>query len=215
MAESQALKGMPKEEKLDFILGVAADCFEEVGYNKITLDSIAERAGLSKGTLTYYFGNKEGLIAGLIRRHVRRLIGHLKSDISNVKGPEEKLRAGIESLWNAFFYDQDRLKAYCDLSAQAFFNSNLKSEIVLAEREVRNFFAEMLDDPDREDGAPGKGTAQFNAALILGAVEGLVRQVALDSEGFDEEQIKKGSQEAFRMFCDVFECRSTPRVDPQ
>ncbi len=215
MAESNALKGMSKGEKLEFILGVAAACFEEVGYNKITLDSIAERARLSKGTLTYYFGNKEGLIAGLIQRHVRRLIGRLKRDIRNVEGPEEKLRAGIESLWNAFFYDQDRLKAYCDLSAQAFFNSNLKTEIVRADREVRNLFAEMLDDPGRQDGAPGKGTAQFNAAMILGAMEGLVRQVALDSEGFDEAQIKAGSQEVFRMLCDVFECRPTPRADPQ
>lgn len=48
------------------ILQAALDEFTEVGIAKATMDKIAKRANLAKGTLYLHFGNKEALLQGAL-----------------------------------------------------------------------------------------------------------------------------------------------------
>ena len=42
----------------------------ELGYRKLTTTRVAERAGVSVGSLYQYFPNREALIAAVIARHL-------------------------------------------------------------------------------------------------------------------------------------------------
>ncbi len=55
------------------ILDAALDVFSEKGYHQATVDEIAERAGLGKGTLYRYFANKETLFNELVRSRLEEL----------------------------------------------------------------------------------------------------------------------------------------------
>ena len=48
------------------ILHAAAKCFAEKGYHTTTMDDIVREAGLSKGTLYWYFNSKKALFRSLI-----------------------------------------------------------------------------------------------------------------------------------------------------
>ena len=50
------------------ILDAAAELVSEIGSGRLTLDAVAERAGLSKGGLLYNFPTKEALLQGMIQR---------------------------------------------------------------------------------------------------------------------------------------------------
>jgi AcrR family transcriptional regulator len=52
------------------ILDAAAELVSEIGAGRLTLDAVAERAGLSKGGLLYNFPTKEALLQGMIQRLV-------------------------------------------------------------------------------------------------------------------------------------------------
>ncbi|MGO4570402.1 TetR/AcrR family transcriptional regulator [Microvirga sp. 2TAF3] len=52
------------------ILDAAAELVSEIGSGRLTLDAVAERAGLSKGGLLYNFPSKEALLQGMIQRLV-------------------------------------------------------------------------------------------------------------------------------------------------
>ena len=54
---------------VEAILKAAAEVFAELGYSRTTTDKIAERAGVSVGSLYQYFPNKGGLIASLYNDH--------------------------------------------------------------------------------------------------------------------------------------------------
>ena len=54
----------------DRILDAAAQLVGEVGSGRLTLDAVAERAGLSKGGLLYNFPSKEALLTGMIERMI-------------------------------------------------------------------------------------------------------------------------------------------------
>jgi AcrR family transcriptional regulator len=62
----------PRGENVEVMLNAAHDVLAEEGYRGFTLRKIAERSGVSLGTLTYHFKDRASLIDGICRRHVQR-----------------------------------------------------------------------------------------------------------------------------------------------
>jgi AcrR family transcriptional regulator len=52
------------------ILDAAAELVTEIGAGRLTLDAVAERAGLSKGGLLYNFKTKDALLQAMIQRMI-------------------------------------------------------------------------------------------------------------------------------------------------
>lgn len=52
------------------ILDAAAELVAEIGAGRLTLDAVAERAGLSKGGLLYNFPTKDALLQAMIQRMI-------------------------------------------------------------------------------------------------------------------------------------------------
>jgi AcrR family transcriptional regulator len=52
------------------ILDAAAELVREIGSGRLTLDAVAERAGLSKGGLLYNFRTKDALLQAMIQRMI-------------------------------------------------------------------------------------------------------------------------------------------------
>ena len=68
--EHKALaRSATRERILDAALGV----FSEKGFHVATMDEVADRAGLGKGTLYRYFANKETLFNELVRQRLEEL----------------------------------------------------------------------------------------------------------------------------------------------
>jgi AcrR family transcriptional regulator len=55
-----------KEDRPGEILGAALTCFAERGFAATRLDDVAQRAGVTKGTLYLYFPNKEELFKAVV-----------------------------------------------------------------------------------------------------------------------------------------------------
>lgn len=60
--------------KQESILSVAAQEFAENGYSKASVNRIIEAAGLSKGSLYYYFEDKSDLFSTVLERAITRLL---------------------------------------------------------------------------------------------------------------------------------------------
>ncbi|WP_018923250.1 TetR/AcrR family transcriptional regulator [Salsuginibacillus kocurii] len=57
---------MPKPSKKPVILRAAAQVVQERGVLHLTLEAVAEKAGISKGGLLYHFPSKEALVEGMV-----------------------------------------------------------------------------------------------------------------------------------------------------
>lgn len=66
----KALTGRPSSRER--ILDAAADLVAEIGAGRLTLEAVAERAGLSKGGLLYNFPSKQALLRGMVERLIER-----------------------------------------------------------------------------------------------------------------------------------------------
>jgi AcrR family transcriptional regulator len=58
------------------ILDAAAELVRELGSGHLTLDAVAERAGLSKGGLLYNFPSKDALLQGMLERLIAEVTTH-------------------------------------------------------------------------------------------------------------------------------------------
>ena len=74
-------------DTVDIILQAAAQVFSDQGFGGATTNRIAERAGVSVGTLYQYFPNKDAILYSLMERHVREgraLIAREAADLLNI-----------------------------------------------------------------------------------------------------------------------------------
>src|ERR671936_341950 len=60
-------------QTVEAIVEAAAQVFERHGYSAGTTNRIAERAGVSIGTLYQYFPNKDAIVMELARRHIAEI----------------------------------------------------------------------------------------------------------------------------------------------
>ncbi len=81
-----------KRERINTIILAARDLFFEKGY-RATMDEIAERAELSKGTLYLYFKSKDELYISVILEGFHLLESRLKKELKGAKEVEERVRA--------------------------------------------------------------------------------------------------------------------------
>ena len=61
------------QERVGLILDTAADLFAEVGYEATTTNAIADRAGISIGSLYRYFPDKDAILKALSERYYEQV----------------------------------------------------------------------------------------------------------------------------------------------
>ena len=90
-----------KKEKRGVILDAAASLFLKDGFFKVTMDMVAERAGVAKGTLYLYFKDKEELFCSVIRSRFLKLVGEVKGIVDGSHSLDELLE-NLISFGNRF-----------------------------------------------------------------------------------------------------------------
>lgn len=88
------------EDRPGELLQAALRVFSRKGYRATRLESVAEEAGVSKGTIYRYFENKEDLLKRALEERVRILIVQAEEALEGFEGrPREKLRFILERFW--------------------------------------------------------------------------------------------------------------------
>jgi AcrR family transcriptional regulator len=90
------------------IARAAARLFAARGYDATSVREIVEAAGVTKPTLYYHFGSKEGLAQALVIRPLTELIGRLEAIARTEPAPIAALRRMMEVQFEFCVEDPDR-----------------------------------------------------------------------------------------------------------
>ncbi|MGH9846643.1 MAG: TetR/AcrR family transcriptional regulator [Blastocatellia bacterium] len=95
---------------------IKATYFEvaEKGYSVVTLQDIARRAGVSKGSTLYYFATKEDLFLGALEWMVEQMHGRMAEAIAAASDPVEKIKAIIRAIFANAQESRQFFLAYSD-----------------------------------------------------------------------------------------------------
>jgi len=106
---------LPRADREKQLLAVAEAVFAERGFRSVSMDEVAELAGVTKPVLYDHFGSKDGLLVACIAKGRRELHDETVRAVTAVEDPRELLRAGLR----AFFAFVDlRGRAWAELLSE-------------------------------------------------------------------------------------------------
>ncbi len=79
------------EEKKGLIIQNFVSLLQQYGIEKVTLNDVAEKSGLTKSALYYYFDSKEALMIASFRKYRTMMTGKLDSILKKAKNPKETI----------------------------------------------------------------------------------------------------------------------------
>jgi AcrR family transcriptional regulator len=93
-----------KDERPGEILAAALEEFVERGYAATRLDDVAQRAGVTKGTMYLYFDSKEELLKAAVRQNVLPVIERGERLVEEHRGPSGELLREVVRAWWEFLH---------------------------------------------------------------------------------------------------------------
>jgi AcrR family transcriptional regulator len=109
-----------KAERPKEILEAAFEEFSRNGYASTTLDQVAERAGVTKGTIYVYFENKEHLFISMVRELTKATLDTVMEMFEQHQGSTaELLRAQFSFIYEHIVGDRRRREVLRMLIAEA------------------------------------------------------------------------------------------------
>jgi TetR/AcrR family transcriptional regulator len=83
------------------LLAAALDLFVEKGYAATRVEEVAQRAGVSKGTLFLYFATKEALFTAVVHENLGKQVAHWDAAIDQFEGSSAALvHASLLGWWH-------------------------------------------------------------------------------------------------------------------
>lgn len=177
----------PKEERRQEILEAALRAFGEKGYDKTSVNDIVKASGLSKGTLYWYFENKQAIFIALVRRvfdDMWGVFGKVMTEISDLP-PPERMRRMFESMHLMVDEISQYSGLYSDFFTQAWQQQPIREVLLEAYQHYITDFEAVIEEGIR-DGYFRQVDARLVATTIAGALDGYWFQQLLGAGKADE-----------------------------
>ncbi len=84
------------EERWQAITAAASAVFRRLGYQRATLEDVAEEVGINRATLYYYVADKAELLIAILDEPVHKMTRDLRDIVASDASAEQKLRLAIE-----------------------------------------------------------------------------------------------------------------------
>lgn len=148
------------------VLAAAADCVRRDGFHRTSMSQISTAAGMSSGHIYHFFGSKEGIIAGVVKREHNKL-GLLVEDVRNAARSADVTSALVEQTTrNAESYlDRSNAALMMEILAEASRNPEIAKIVENNDKNIREAFYQLLGDTSVR--------AQARCEIIAALVEGL------------------------------------------
>lgn len=167
------------EETVRAILEAAIQILEAGGLAAFTTNAVAERAGVSIGTLYQYFADKNALLRALAEREVQATLANVAKALSNEAAPtlEGQLRAVVRAMIDAFRGRQRARRAV----AQAVMAQGFSVELLAP-------VAAFLNARGNPDAATYPGLTREQLFVLSRGLMGAIRSAVLEEQPFFRSQ---------------------------
>lgn len=174
------------------ILDATARILIERGFAAVTTNAVAERAGVSVGSLYQYFPNKEALVSALHARHGEQMMAVIQRAMTKAMDAtlDDALAGLVEATVEAHRVDSD-LHAVLELQLGAMDKPSLEEEyVVVMEQRIVALLA-------RHRGVITTPDLKLAAFMLMHSAHALIHAVVLERP--KGVSLKAATQEIVRM----------------
>lgn len=157
-----------KEEKRIEILDAAIKVFSEAGVEGATIEGIAKKAGIGKGTVYDYFDSKNTLFLEMIRYSGKRFSEGIVPVIEQGNTMSEKIQL-ISQFYASFL--KEHLDMFRSIMTGQTLSEDMRSRMLKEIWTTAAAFEDMIRDGIRTNELRGDIDPEIAAATIMGGIQ--------------------------------------------
>jgi AcrR family transcriptional regulator len=186
MRARKTKKQVISEFRTNEILEAARRVFAEKGYYAAKVESIAEAAGVSKGTIYLYYPSKSEIYLSALRHGVQAFHKKIQDELDNLDSVEEKIRKFIKVKFTFFHENRDFFKIYFSEFGNAF------SHPLVSQKELRDLYRVQVRFLERilDQGLKAKTFRKIDTEAVASAIADLTRCVITRSVMTSSKKLK-------------------------
>jgi len=184
------------EETKSHILEAAVKQFSVNGYNKASVDSICEQAGVSKGAFYHHFQTKQDVFLALLDGWLQTFDKAIEA--SKDSSVPETFQMMTEYFPYIFQSASDNLPMFLEFLQQASRDETVWQASIAPYRRYHKYFASLIKRGIAE-GSFADVNPDLAARLIVSAAMGLLLQSLLDPEGAKWEKVARETMQVMMM----------------
>lgn len=178
--------GTRREATRQKLYEAAVTLIAEQGFSATTVDEIAERAGVAKGTVYYNFASKSVLFEELLRHGVELLTASLREAAEQTTRDGGTKVDALDAMIRAGLVFISRHPSFTQLYVAELWRTNRSWQSTLMV--VRQQAVAVVEGVLREGVAGGELSDEIDVPLTAAALVGMVLVAALDWRSFQPER---------------------------
>lgn len=169
------------------IIDAAATIFSIKGYHLASVDEIAAKAGVAKGSIYYHFKGKGNLYVAVIQEGVNMLLECITKSVATSKSTKDALIKIMST-------HVKTLNAYPEMGAVFLsgISAGLENDIfVEVEKIQKEYMANIVNilKEAQSYGEVRKGNPRFIAAALIGTLSGVCDEYLYNSDDITENEV--------------------------
>ena len=159
-------------------------CLAEQGHEKVTIKTIAARAGLPHGVIHYYFKSKEDIISDLAQAVVDRYSRRLEALLVSAESDQEEVSLALDFAVNELIFNRSLNRVFFNLIQMAFERETLHRVMTDMFRAYRQRLVEVLVNAGLGD------RSEAVSAAVVALAEGFSLQWMIEPGVFAKKEVK-------------------------
>ncbi|GCE08910.1 TetR/AcrR family transcriptional regulator [Dictyobacter aurantiacus] len=196
-----SLKERQREQREQLILQVAEEVLLEKGYYETSMEEIAARVGISKGTIYLHFRSKEELITAILQRDLRIVLDNLDATIARYTTAKSKFEALLTYLNAGLLCKNSQL--FSSIYSGVDLQRKLKEQSSFL-REVIEFLFQRITRIIDEGKEAGEITREISTPIIARTFLSLIAPRSYDALLQQQYHISINSDEALKQIGKIF-----------
>ncbi len=178
------------QERIDQIVDAVIRCIADNGYENLTMQSISEYSGLSRGAINHYFKKKEDILTTVLKAVDQKLFKKVDDKIRNSSDVKDHMRYRLSVTYELAKEDPVFMYVLTDFFAHAANNPAHDKGIKEFLKKYRYLSGAGLR-PGLENGKYKEVNAISIGAIVVGLTLGIGIQWILDKNSFDYDEVAR------------------------
>jgi AcrR family transcriptional regulator len=169
-------------EKARRIVAAMRASVGERGAAGATFDHVAQKAGVSRGLLHYYFGSKERLLVEVVRHDIDLRLRSLEEGLAGADSVDAIIEVLVSHLQDFIDRDPASSALVYELFTASRRNEELRTALAELFRSCRTHVATVLEEKEQAGIVHLRGDAESVAAVLFALADGLTLQSLADPD---------------------------------
>lgn len=205
MSPGRLTRAEQREHTRTCLVQAAAKVFSRRGYEKASLDEVAEEAGFTKGAVYSNFKGKEDLFLATIDAHFQRRLDSVRRLMSEEPDEEGTAYAAGMDFMNQLNADPEYFALFFEFWAYAQRNPGVKKKFLPRVQRFRSALAELFEGKAEMGKVPLPVPSEQLASMLVAMAAGVAMERELDPKAVPDDMYARMLQLFFRGMWAEFE----------